>query len=140
MARAMKNGSGHDDLLRQMAAARAALSRDAQSAVSDARTLADWKHHFRAHPWLFCGGAAAIGFLLVPEKKQSPIQLSGEPATADVTPREATFVATLVGAAATFAARQSLNYLLRRGFDWLDLRTSASGDAGPMPDSDTDSR
>ncbi len=140
MARTMNNGSGHDDLLRQMAAARAALSRDTQSAVSDARTLADWKHHFRAHPWLFCGGAAAIGVLLVPEKKPTPTQSTGEPATDDVTPREASFVATLVGAAATFAARQSLNYLLRRGFDWLDERASAPSGAGPAADPDTDSR
>jgi hypothetical protein len=115
-----KDGSSHDDLLRQMAAARAALSHDARSAVSDARTLADWKYHFRAHPWVFVGGAAAIGFLLVPEKKPAPLQLAGEPTEADLTPREAGVLASLATAAATYAARQSLNYLLRRGFDWFN--------------------
>jgi hypothetical protein len=128
MALAMKNGSGHDDLLRQMAAARAALSRDAQSAVSDARTLADWKHHFRAHPWLFCGSAAAIGFLLVPERRPAPVPVSGQPSEADLSPREAGVIATLAAAAATFAARQALNYAIRRGFDWLETRTTPNGD------------
>jgi hypothetical protein len=131
-----KDGSNHDDLLRQMAAARAALSRDAQSAVSDARTLADWKHHFRAHPWLFVGGAAAIGFLLVPEKKEARVQLAGEPTEADMTPREAGVLATLATAAATFAARQSLNYLLRRGFDWFEERATPANETDFTTDPD----
>ncbi len=68
----MNNGSQHDDLLRQMAGARAALSRNAQSAVDNARTLADWKFHYRNHPWLCCGAAAAAGYLLVPQRRAQP--------------------------------------------------------------------
>ncbi|MEX2112871.1 MAG: hypothetical protein WD845_06765 [Pirellulales bacterium] len=133
----MNNGSGHDDLLRQMAAARAALSRDAQSAVANARTLADWKHHFRAHPWLFCGGAAALGFLLVPQRKPSGGSTADERATGDAAEVPASIAATVLGAAATFAARQSLNYLIRRGFDLLEQRSPPAGETTSAPDVDS---
>jgi hypothetical protein len=49
-----------------MMAVRTALHDDVRAVAVDARQMVDWKHHFKAHPLLWCGGAAAIGFLLVP--------------------------------------------------------------------------
>ncbi len=132
----MNNGPSHDDLLRQMAVARAALSHDAQSVVANARTLADWKHHFRAHPWLFCGGAAAIGFLLVPERKPTSAGSSAEGAASGLDESPPSIAVTVLGAAATFAARQSLNYLIRRGFHLLEQRSAPPSEAGSAPDAE----
>jgi hypothetical protein len=124
----MNNGSKHDDLLRQMAGARAALSSNAQSAVDNARTLADWKYHYRNHPWLFCGVAAAVGYLLVPQPKLSrPTTESDEEATSAAT--RSGVAAGLLTTAAGLIIRQSLPFLIRRGFQWIDARTAPASEA-----------
>src|SRR5689334_9833962 len=110
----MNNGNDADDLRRQLAAARASLSRDAQAVASDARTLADWRHHVRNHPWLAMGGAAAVGFLLAPRRRRqaamdaSTAQAPGEPAQAQAEPAKARAVAaSLATTVATMLLRQS---------------------------------
>jgi len=59
-----------EDIERQMAEMRSALQQDVRVLATEARTLADWRTHFRAHPWLFCGIAAALGFVLVPRARK----------------------------------------------------------------------
>jgi hypothetical protein len=59
-----------EDIERQMAEMRSALQQDVRVLASEARILADWRTHFRAHPWLFCGVAAALGFILVPRARK----------------------------------------------------------------------
>src|SRR3954451_7323766 len=59
-----------EDIERQMAEMRSALQQDVRVLASEARTLADWRTHFRAHPWLFCGVAAALGVILVPRARK----------------------------------------------------------------------
>jgi hypothetical protein len=59
-----------EDIERQMAEMRSALQQDVRVLATEARTLADWRTHFRAHPWLFCGIAAALGFMLVPRARK----------------------------------------------------------------------
>jgi hypothetical protein len=59
-----------EDIERQMAEMRSALQQDVRVLANEARTLADWRTHFRAHPWLFCGVAAALGFILVPRARK----------------------------------------------------------------------
>ena len=117
-----------DDIRREMVAARAALAHDAHAAVADARTLADWRHHLRAHPWLFCGCAAAVGFLIVPRRERSkaaPIVECAVPQLPPVDqPQSKGLAATALGLAATFMAKQSLNYLMRRGVEWLELHAA----------------
>jgi hypothetical protein len=125
----MENGSVSEHIRREMAEARAALAHDARAVAWDARTLADWRHHFRAHPWLFCGGAAALGFLLVPRREQPNYAASAKRAAekngqAETTPSAASLATTLLGIGVTFLARQSANYLARRGLDWLTLRAA----------------
>jgi hypothetical protein len=123
----MNNDSARDDLRREMAAARADLARDSHAAVADARTLADWRHHFRAHPWLFCGAAAAVGFLLVPKRQQTGsvaqlVQSARSSPQPMELPTSRSLAATILGLAATFVAKQSLNYLTSQGLQWLELR------------------
>jgi hypothetical protein len=113
-----------DDIRREMALARAALARDARAALVDARTLVDWRHHFHVHPWLFCGCAAAVGFLLVPHREHSKSVQYVEPADSQPRgdqPHTKGLAATALGLAATFMAKQSLNFATRRGMDWLEM-------------------
>ena len=65
MVRAMTDPTP-DEIERQLAAIRSVLKRDVRDLASEARELMDWRCHFRSHPWLYCGGAAALGFMLVP--------------------------------------------------------------------------
>ncbi len=123
----MNNGPAPDNLRRELAAARAALARDAHAVVADAHTLTDWRYHFRAHPWLCCTGAAALGFLLVPARRQAaavPSALSNLTNGQNAAPAAKGIAATLVGLGTTFLARQALNYTTRRGLGWLELRSA----------------
>jgi len=120
-----------DDIRRELALARAALNRDARAAVVDARTLADWQHHFRAHPWLFSGCAAAIGFLLVPGRKRATTWRAAERAFERAEfrpnveqPQAKSLSATALGLAASFLARQTLNVATRQGMKWLQTRAA----------------
>lgn len=124
----MHNGSPSEHLRQELAAARAALTRNAHAAAADAQTLADWRHHFRAHPWLCCGGAALLGFLLVPARRKPGLPLDFkfpvEANTNHAPSATKSAVATLVGLGGTFLARQALNYATRRGLDWFKSRSS----------------
>jgi hypothetical protein len=129
----MHNGSAREHLRQELAAARAALARDAHAAIEDAHTLADWRHHFRAHPWLCCGGAAIVGYLLVPARHTVKFvpqfeklrEAMTERVQSNDAPAAATkgALATLAGLGGTFLARQALNYATRRGMEWLQQRS-----------------
>lgn len=60
-----------DEIEEQLAAARSDLADDVRTAATEASTLTDWRHHFRTHPWLFSGAAAALGFVLTPCRRYS---------------------------------------------------------------------
>ena len=67
----MNNATTHADAIEeQLAAARSTLADDVRNTAIDARTLSDWRHHFRTHPWLFSGAAAAVGFVLTPRQRR----------------------------------------------------------------------
>jgi hypothetical protein len=58
------------DVLRErMSYLRSRISADAAAMASSARKLTDWRYHFRKMPWVAIGGAAAVGFLVVPRKQ-----------------------------------------------------------------------
>jgi hypothetical protein len=126
----MNNGPAPDELRRELAAARAALARDAHAAAADARTLADWRHHFRAHPWLCCAGAMAIGYWVVPARASRATAATGPPEQAVAPAAAKSLATTLLGLGATFLARQSLDYMMRHGLDWFD-RHAASRSGRP---------
>lgn len=56
---------------RRLAEARAALAVDARQAVRDAHAVTDWRAQVGKHPWAACGGATALGFLLVPRRRNT---------------------------------------------------------------------
>jgi hypothetical protein len=121
--------SSPDEIRRQMELMRAALTRDAREAASDARALFDWRNHFRRHPWLCCGAAAVVGYLVVPRRaKATPESFSIPMAAREATIQEpaptmrsqlADLSGGLLGTAASMAAtalvRKSIAHLVDRG-------------------------
>ncbi len=77
------NSHHRDEIQRQMEALRAALAQDLNGSIDSAKLLADWRYHFRKHPAVFCGVAAALGFIVVPRRPpaqtavQVPVQAAG---------------------------------------------------------------
>ena len=119
--------SSPDDIRRQMEVMRAALTRDARDAATDARALVDWRNHFRRHPWLCCTAAAAAGYLLVPRRAGPPMEQSSlNPLVSrdhQYTPTMRSQLAemsggllgTAVSMAATALLRKSIAHLVERG-------------------------
>src|SRR5207245_5945105 len=61
-----------EELQRRMQEVRMNLGVEMHDLVENARTIADWRHYWRTHPWACCGAAAAIGFLVVPSRRSEP--------------------------------------------------------------------
>jgi hypothetical protein len=140
----MNNGARGDEIRRRLAEVRAALAHDVQAAASDARTLADWREHFRAHPWLFCGAAAALGFFIIPRKNgetSRPQASDGTHVQSQDQPKPKTLAATALGMAASFAARQAGQYATQFAAEWWKSRRQADpysdespySERGPRP-------
>jgi hypothetical protein len=51
-----------------MSTIRRQMDDDWRGMVDSARELSDWKHYVRSYPWVSLGVAAAVGFLLVPQR------------------------------------------------------------------------
>ena len=108
--------SPSDDIERQLATMRSVLHQDVRDLGTETRTLVDWRYHFRAHPWLYCGGAAALGFMLVPGRERP---LTGDDKNVVLRPRDTahsggSFLKTMFTLAATAVVRESLGYLIQR--------------------------
>ena len=122
------------DIEEKLAAIREVLTRDVHEARTDVRTLKDWRHHVRVHPWLFCGGALALGFVLAPRHKR-PSNTTTAKATeppeikqsADVGHARGKVAKAFFEATATTLAEQTAVYLAQHAFDALNHR-DALGD------------
>lgn len=108
--------STSDDIERELAATRSVLHQDVRNLATEARTLVDWRYHFCAHSWLYCGGAAALGFMLVPGRKRPNIgddkNIVARPCGTAVSGES--FLKTMSKLAATTVVRESLGYLIQR--------------------------
>lgn len=58
----------------QMAALRGAIGHDVEHTVAGLRTMVDWRHFVRHHPWACVGAAALAGFVLIPSKPKIVLQ------------------------------------------------------------------
>ena len=59
------------DIQRQMAQIRHDMHQEVQGAVQGARTLTDWKSLVRSYPWLSLSVAAAVGYFVVPRRREA---------------------------------------------------------------------
>ena len=113
-----------DDIEQSLARNRAALAHDVQSLVREVRTLADWRHHFRAHRWLYCSGAAAVGFMLVPRRSRTVNETVVCADSGDIhkvveqpggaAPIVSKLLQTAISFAVTTAIRETASYLSHR--------------------------
>lgn len=75
--RTMTTDDQADAVRRRMAELRQDLSSDVRDVGRSAREMTDWTHYVRRFPWATVAVAAAIGYMLVPRKKQG---ISPDPA------------------------------------------------------------
>lgn len=64
----MSDSREADRIRREMERVRRNLDHHAGGFVDTGRKMLDWHHYVRAHPWLTTGAAAALGYLLVPQR------------------------------------------------------------------------
>lgn len=110
------------------AATRDALEEEIRQLLSDARALAAWRRHFRSHPWLFCGAAAALGFVVVPRGAAAPSPSAGAD-QADVASGH--FVKEVLALTAAMIAEQSAVQLFELGRQAMVRR--AKSEPSPAP-------
>ena len=72
MATAKSTAAEITEIQRRMAQVRRELHEEVREAVKGAQSLTDWRSQVRHHPWLALGAAAAVGYLIVPRRRQEP--------------------------------------------------------------------
>lgn len=125
-----------DDIRRQMAEIRSQLHHDMTKVVGEASTATDWRSYVRDQPWLFLGGAFALGYILVPRRQRPEVALPVNlaevmPAIKQEKTRQPLFwraLRTVGGLALPVAFRAAQGYALRWVEDYLTEHPP-----GPMP-------
>lgn len=59
-----------DDIQLKMQAVRDSLDYDVEEFRDSTRQLSDWKTYVRNYPWVSIGAAVAVGYIIVPAKKE----------------------------------------------------------------------
>lgn len=90
----------------QMQVIRRELKDDVKDVVLQTRSLTDWRHFVRTHPWLLLAAGVSLGYLLVPGRPS--VGVSG---TRGMVGR---LVASLVKSVAGPAARGAVTYATGR--------------------------
>jgi len=121
-----------DEIRRRMAELRRELSSDVQEVGRSARVMTDWKFYVRRFPLATAAAAAAVGFLLIPKKKEVQVISPDPDALAEMFKKEQLRVETPARAkesqgllktlflmGVTWAAKTGMTYMGER------LRTAA---------------
>lgn len=66
----MSSDDSVDQIRRRMAELRRDLSLDVREVGRSARAMADWTFYVRRFPWATAALAAAVGYMLIPKKKE----------------------------------------------------------------------
>jgi hypothetical protein len=106
----------------QMALVRARLRRDGEACQQAKEHWSDWRTHVRAHPWLACGVAAALGYVLVPGRRSTATPAL--PALNETLPpprRES----SLLGRLAAELGRRAAQQAIAGGTAWAMAKLSA---------------
>jgi hypothetical protein len=62
-----------DDLQARMAQLRGELRTDVTQTTAAAKQLTDWRYYVRQYPWVTAAAVTAVGFMLVPRKREKPL-------------------------------------------------------------------
>jgi hypothetical protein len=117
-----EHGMSANDLQLRMAQVRRAVVWDVEETTTAAKRLTDWRYYVRQFPWATAAAVAAVGFLLVPRKRERPLvdesalaKMVAEkrvvviPQKAESTKRSA--ISSIGGLVAAAAARAAMNYV-----------------------------
>lgn len=115
----------------RMTALRAKLRRDATSCQQARERWADWRNHVKAHRWLACGIAAAVGYALVPApRRRGEIASVSLPMTvAPPLPHGQSLLARI----GTEIGRRAAQQALAAGTAWALSRLRATQSRGHVP-------
>ncbi len=137
-----------NEIQRRMAQVRHELHEEVREAVKGAQSMTDWRSQVRNHPWLALGTAAAVGYLVVPKRRQpeaptivtvNPVAAglgvdSSSPAPPSTPPRgnRLGILGSAFSLVAPIAVRAAQNYAIQYLEQWLAALPSGTG---PAPDS-----
>jgi len=137
------NGNEAGRLQEQMHALRTSLGHDVHGLVESARSITDWHHYWRSHPWAWCGAAAVVGYLAVPARRMARgdvEKLVGLAESATAIPKASLtrkLISELAGMAVGFVAQRGLMFVSQR----LDGMLASHGQNGSgSPRSETGGR
>lgn len=113
-----------EDIRRQMQDLRRSATDEMKEFVDSAKTLTDWRYHVKHHPWICMGAAVALGYFVVPRKRQVENAEARELAallkkynvgvTTQPQPPSKGIIKSAIGAAIPFIARSALNVAQQR--------------------------
>jgi hypothetical protein len=139
-----------DEIRAQMREIRRDLPANVHGIVVNAGQMFDWKNYVRSFPWLAIGGAALVGYLLVPRRRPAVIppqtqealeKLSDRIQTVAVAPRPAqrstSLAGTILPILGGIALRIGTAYLTRVGSEFLN-RMAHHADERPRAPSASD--
>ena len=94
-------------IFQRMGEIREDLDEGVQDIVERAREMQDWRTYMKAHPWLFVGAAAAVGYIIVPRRPNRVDQLS------QMQPQRSK-IARVLGFAGMVVLREVVSYVGRQ--------------------------
>ena len=122
------------DLLQvQMRKVRTELNEEVHDLVQNARAAVDWRGYWRSYPWIGCAAAVAVGYLLVPARRDSrhDSRLIAEAArSADAVSRPSAtrrLLAEIGGVVLGLAARQGIRMVGKQVEQVLAAHSRESG-------------
>jgi hypothetical protein len=109
-----------DAVRERMQQLRCEIDGDMEDVSASARTMVDWKHYVKTHPWVCLGAVAALGFLIVPKRSRAinaelatPTELAGtgHPIVKPASAAARGLVDALVATVVSIAVREATAYL-----------------------------
>ena len=118
----MSRPSRAEEIRASMQQIRCNLDHDWTAMIQNARTMVDWRHYVKSHPWACVAAAAAVGFMLAPSRwGRSRLAADAKDSAAgrnrqDIAGprREGGFAAKLFGILIAAVARSATVYLAGR--------------------------
>lgn len=137
----MSNEWTAEHIQRRMSQIRHELDETVEDISGQAKQLQDWRYYVRQYPWFFVGTAAALGYLMVPDRPKV-FHLDNEK-LADLGRREKLIVESRPGIAG-FVARTALahlsNALMGSAAKYFGQRLGAISEHAGAPETSTMSR
>jgi hypothetical protein len=137
-----------DEIRRQMAQIRRDLHQDVREVVASAEAVTDWHRYIRKYPWAAVGGAALLGYLVVPRRhRRVPPDLATQADVAQVraaveqtreTPKEPEpkrkgVVGMALAIIGPVALRAAQGYAVQYLENWIVQQQLQASVAGPPP-------